>query len=67
MVEVPLWQSRFVVPGAAVELFLDDLEDVGISVAAFEERDRGEEDDQASPDDALWRIELMHRGEPDRE
>ena len=51
MVEVPLWQSRFVVPGAAVELFLAELEDVALSVAAFEEP----------------RIELMHRGEPDKE
>ena len=60
MVEVPLWQSRFVVPGAAVELFLAELEDVALSVAAFEEpADAG--------DGALWRIELMHRGEPDKE
>jgi ribosomal protein L11 methyltransferase len=61
MIEVPLWQSRFVVPGAAVELFLAELEDTGISVAAFEEaRDGG-------ADGALWRIELMHRGEPDQQ
>jgi ribosomal protein L11 methyltransferase len=61
MVEVPLWQSRFVVPAAAVELFMAELEDVGLSVAAFEEPayDGG--------DGALWRIELMHRGEPDQE
>ena len=61
MVEVPLWQSRFVVPGAAVELFLAELEDVALSVAAFEEPayDGG--------DGALWGIELMHRGEPDKE
>jgi ribosomal protein L11 methyltransferase len=61
MVEVPLWQSRFVVPGAAVELFLAELEEVALSVAAFEEQayDTG--------DGALWRIELMHRGEPDKE
>ena len=38
MVEVPLWQSRFVVPGAAVALFLDELEDAAISIAAFEEQ-----------------------------
>jgi ribosomal protein L11 methyltransferase len=57
MVELPLWQSRFVVPGAAVELFLAELEDTGISVAAFEE----------ARDGALWRIELMHRGEPDQQ
>jgi ribosomal protein L11 methyltransferase len=61
MVEVPLWQSRFLVPGAAVELFLAELEDTALSVAAFEEaRDGG-------ADGALWRIELMHRGEPDRQ
>ena len=61
MVEVPLWQSRFVVPGAAVELFLAELEDVALSVAAFEEPA------YATDDGALWRIELMHRGEPDKE
>jgi ribosomal protein L11 methyltransferase len=61
MVEVPLWQSRFVVPGPAVELFLAELEEVALSVAAFEEpgSDAG--------DGARWRIELMHRGEPDKE
>jgi ribosomal protein L11 methyltransferase len=61
MTEVPLWQSRFVVPAATVALFLDELEDAGLSIAAFEER-------AAGPDDAPpWRIELMHRGTPDRE
>lgn len=59
MVEIPLWQSRFVVPGAAVELFLAELEEAGISVAAFEE---GAE---RSAGGEMWRIELMHRGEPD--
>ena len=34
MIECP-WQSRFLSP--AVELFLAELEDTGISVAAFEE------------------------------
>ena len=60
MAEVPLWQSRFVVPGAAVELFLAELDDVALSVAAFEEpgQDAGAR--------ALWRIELMHQGEPDK-
>jgi ribosomal protein L11 methyltransferase len=62
MVEVPLWQSRFLIPGAAVELFLDELEDAAISIAAFEVQD-GEE--RASG--ALWRVELMHRGEPDQQ
>jgi ribosomal protein L11 methyltransferase len=60
MIEVPLWQSRFVVPGAAVELFLAELEDAALSVSAFEEPERG------GDDSALWRIELMHRGEPDK-
>ena len=27
MIEMPLWQSRFVVPSAAVELFLAELDD----------------------------------------
>src|ERR687891_336936 len=60
MVELPLWQSRFVVPGAAVELFLAELEDAGISVAAFEEP----AGDRADGD--LWRGQLMHRGAPDK-
>jgi ribosomal protein L11 methyltransferase len=60
MAETPLWQSRFVVPGAAVELFLAELEDAAVSIAAFEEQARG------GPDGPLWRVELMHRGEPDQ-
>jgi ribosomal protein L11 methyltransferase len=61
MVELPLWQSRFVVPGAAVELFLAELEDAAISVAAFEESP------ERSAGGERWRIELMHRGEPDQQ
>jgi ribosomal protein L11 methyltransferase len=60
MIEVPLWQSRFVVPGDAVELFLADLEGAALSVSAFEEPHRG-------GDGALWRVELIHRGEPDKQ
>jgi ribosomal protein L11 methyltransferase len=55
--ERPLWQSRFVVPEAAVPLFLETLEDDAISVGAFES-------DAAR---ALWQIELLHQAEPDRE
>ena len=59
--EPPLWQSRFVVPAAAVPLFLDALEDDALSIAAFEQpaADGG--------DGALWRIELLHPAEPGRE
>jgi ribosomal protein L11 methyltransferase len=55
MAEIPLWQSRFLVPAAAVEALLDALDDE-LSVAAFEA--------PGQPD--LWTIELIHRGEPDR-
>jgi ribosomal protein L11 methyltransferase len=61
MIQVPLWQSRFVVPGDAVELFLAELDDAAISVSAFEEPERG------GADRALWRVELIHRGEPDKQ
>jgi ribosomal protein L11 methyltransferase len=57
MVAAPLWQSRFVVPEAAVARFLDALEDEAISVGAFEE----------DAERALWRVELLHQAEPDRE
>jgi ribosomal protein L11 methyltransferase len=55
MAEIPLWQSRFLVPAAAVEAFLDALDDE-LSVSAFE--------DPRRPD--LWAITLIHRGQPDR-
>ncbi len=55
-----LWQSRFVVPAAAVDLFLNGLDDEGLSVAAFEE---GRAGDSGEP---LWRVELTHDHEPDR-
>jgi ribosomal protein L11 methyltransferase len=56
MAEIPLWQSRFLVPADAVEAFLAALDDE-LSVSAFEDSKR--------PD--LWAIELIHRGEPDRQ
>ena len=59
MIEVPLWQSRFVVPSDAVELFLAELEHAALSVSAFEEPGRN--------GGVLWRIELIHRGEPDKQ
>jgi ribosomal protein L11 methyltransferase len=55
--EPPLWQSRFVVPQPAVALFLDALEADAQSIAAFEDGEGG----------ALWRIELLHTAEPERE
>ena len=36
MAEIPLWQSRFLVPAAAVAAFLDALDDE-LSVSAFED------------------------------
>jgi ribosomal protein L11 methyltransferase len=60
MSEVPLWQSRFFVPGAAVALFLAELEDAALSISAFEEAG------QSNGDDGRWRVELIHRGEPDK-
>jgi ribosomal protein L11 methyltransferase len=61
MTEVPLWQSRFVVPSAAVELFLAELEAAALSVSAFEEPG------PSGADGAFWRVELIHRGEPDKQ
>jgi ribosomal protein L11 methyltransferase len=55
MAEIPLWQSRFLVPAAAVEAFLDAL-DGELGVSAFEDSKR--------PD--LWAIALIHQGKPDR-
>ena len=45
------------VPAAAVPRFLDALEEHALSVAAFEDGAEG----------ALWRIELLHAAEPERE
>jgi ribosomal protein L11 methyltransferase len=55
MAEIPLWQSRFLVPAAAVEAFLNALDDE-LSVSAFE--------DPRRPD--RWAIALIHQGQPDR-
>jgi ribosomal protein L11 methyltransferase len=55
MADIPLWQSRFLVPAAAVEAFMNAL-DGELSVSAFEDPKR--------PD--LWAIALIHRGEPNR-
>ena len=60
MTETPLWQSRFVVPSAAVELFVAELEDAALSVSAFEEPG------PSGADGAFWRVELIHRDEPDK-
>ena len=59
MVERALWQSRFFVPAATVELFLDALEGEALSVSAFEETG-------ANGQGGLWRIELIQTGQPDR-
>ena len=40
MTQMPLWQSRFVVPSAAVELFLAEFEDAVLSDPGW--RSRGE-------------------------
>jgi len=61
MPQAPLWQSRFAIPAAAVDLFLDALQTDAISVAAFEEPAAD------GADGALWRVELLHQAEPDRE
>jgi ribosomal protein L11 methyltransferase len=59
--QAPLWQSRFLVPAAAVPLFLDALEQDATSVAAFEDGADGRRDGNDPP----WRVELMHQAEPD--
>lgn len=57
----PFWKSSFVVPAAAVELFLDSVDADALSIAAFEIDGVGNGDGQ------LWRIEMLHREEPDPE
>jgi len=55
-----LWQSRFAVPAASVDFFLEALEAEGMTVAAYEAPADGE------AADAPWRIELLHEDEPDQ-
>ena len=59
MADRALWQSRFLVPAGTVELFLDALENDGLTVSAFEEAG-------ANGQDGLWRIEVIQTGQPDR-
>ena len=59
--QAPLWQSRFLVPAAAVPLFLDALEQDATSVAAFEDGAGAAGEGHAPP----WRVELLHQSEPD--
>ncbi len=57
-----LWQSRFIVPKAAVELFLEQLAPQALSVAAFE---AAIEPADANADQPSWQIELLHDAPPD--
>lgn len=56
----PFWQSSFTVPADAVDLFLEAADVDVLSIAAFE-TDRAE-----NGDGTWWRIEMLHRDEPDR-
>lgn len=57
----PLWQSSFVVPSDAVDLFLNAADDEVLSIAAFE---IGGLENGGGP---WWRVEMLHREEPDPE
>ncbi|MGI9490882.1 MAG: 50S ribosomal protein L11 methyltransferase [Geminicoccaceae bacterium] len=57
----PLWQSRFVVPSDAVDLFLNATDEEVLSIAAFEI------DGAENGDGQWWRVEMLHREEPDPE
>ena len=57
----PLWQSCFVVPTDAVDLFLNAADDEILSIAAFEL------DGVENGDGQWWRVEMLHREEPDPE
>jgi len=53
------WKSSFVVPAAAVELFLDSVDADSLSIAVFEI------DGSENGDGAFWRVEMLHRDKPD--
>ena len=55
------WKSSFVVPADAVELFLESTEADSLSIAAFEVYG------STNGDGALWRVEMLHKEEPDPE
>jgi len=57
----PLWQSSFVVPSDAVDLFLNATDVEVLSIAAFEI------DGVENGDGQWWRVEMLHREEPDRD
>lgn len=58
MTVVSFWKSSFLVPAAAVDLFLDSIEADALSIAAFEV------DGSENGNGMLWRVEVMHADEP---
>jgi ribosomal protein L11 methyltransferase len=59
MIVAPFWQSSFLVPADAVEVFLEASELDDLSLAAFEIEDAD------GGDGAWWRVEMLHREAPD--
>lgn len=57
---IPFWQSSFIVQSDAVPMFLEASELETLSIAAFEI------DGAENGDGAWWRVEMLHREEPDR-
>jgi len=57
---IQFWQSSFVVPADAVQSFLDATELESLSVAVFEI------DGAENGDGQHWRVEMLHREEPDK-
>lgn len=57
---ISFWQSSFVVPAHAVDKFLEASELDVLSIAAFEIDGAGNGDGQH------WRVEMLHREQPDR-